>query len=184
MASRMAESGPQPVARPGDSTSGSTVWVDRGEEAQRILEFVLAARSRLVILYGQHGVGKTSLVLRWVMPAAAADHETFYGDCELELPPEVGGRGGTCGLWEAAARRALIFIDSFERVLDLPEDRREAIFDDLAGHVLSGRCNSILVLILDKDRLGRAFTLGARLPEVAHAALEIKGIRAREGVAS
>lgn len=174
-----------PPEGPGGFPPGA-VWVDREDEARRVLDFVVSARSRLVILYGRHGIGKTSLILRWVIPAvqAGSRYEAFYGKCSPRLPERVSGLTGEHGLWSAAERHALIFLDSFERLLDLPDGLREEILVDVCARVRSPQCAAILVLILDEDRLGRAFALRTYLPEVAHAALEIKGIDTQNSIAA
>lgn len=170
-------------APPGEPPTGA-MWVDRQDEAQSILDFVLSARSRLVLLFGKYGIGKTSLILHWVIPSALerqTRQEVFYGDCSEALPERVSGQSGDFELWTAAARPGLIFLDSFERLLDLPDDRREKLLADFCERVRSLENTAILVLILDESRLGRAFALRSYLPEVAHAAREVKGIPALGG---
>jgi|GEM_PF-7024855 len=173
---------------PGPEPPPGAAWVDRQEEAQSVLDFVLSAESRLVLLFGRHGIGKTSLILHWVIPSASerkTRRETFYGECSEVLPERVsGGLSGELDLWTAAARPGLIFLDSFERLLDLPDDSREELLADFCARVHSPECAAILVLILDDTRLGRAFALRSYFPEVAHAAREIKGVAAADSAAA
>ena len=178
----------EPVERsapPGPEPSPGAVWIDRQDEAQSVLDFVLSARSPLVLLFGKNGIGKTSLILHWVIPSALERRqEAFYGECSEALPERVSGRSGDLDLWTAVARPGLIFLDSFERVLDLPEDRRNEILAGLCARVGSPEHAAVLVLVLDETRLGRAFALRSYLPEVAHAACEIKGVPTVDGAAA
>ena len=173
-----------PIPSASQPAAPAAFAVDRYDEARRVLDFLLSAGSHLAILYGKSGSGKTALVRQWIVPAMPTGFEAFYADCDETLPARVEGPAGAMSLEGAAARRALVFLDSFERLLDLSDDRREALLSELCALVRAPRCAAILVLILDEGRLDRAFGLRARVPELAHAALEIEGIGARASLAA
>jgi hypothetical protein len=98
-------------ATPDPPLDAGDLWIDCREEAQRVVQFVLKTESPLVLLYGGRGIGKTSLIRKWVLDMLAPDRVAFYGDCDGSLPELVrSGQGEEVGLWAAGCRAGGVFF--------------------------------------------------------------------------
>jgi len=155
------------------------LWIDRHVEAQRVVDFLLQTSSPLALLYGRHGTGKTALIRTWALRLVPADRQAFYGDCAGSLPETVcSAAGEEVALQAVAVRPSVIFLDSFETVLDLPPAEREKQFRRLCAGSESAGGRSVTAVIFNEDHLGKAFGLRALLPNILQAALEIRPIGA------
>jgi hypothetical protein len=172
-----------PLAERVTEPAGLGFWVNREGEAKRVLNFILGAERQLVVLYGRNGIGKTTLIRRWLMPMLAPGREAAYFDCldllhqaelaadkEREVPalPSVPG--------------ALLFFDTVECLLETAGPEGEM----LLGRILTLRRENptaILVLIVSDTHLRKLFKLETRDPGILDRTLEITGVELGAGLA-
>jgi hypothetical protein len=168
--------------RPTES-AGSGFWVDRQGEAKRVLNFILSAERQLVVLYGRNGIGKTTLVRRWLVEMLAPGRGAAYFDCPdllREAGPAAEKERGAPTLTSRPG--AVLFFDSVECLLETPGLESEM----LLGRILSLRRENptaILVLIVSDTHLRSLFKLETRAPGILDRTLEITGVELGAGLA-
>jgi HEAT repeat protein len=165
----------------------SEIVIDRQELAAEVVDFVLRAQSRIVILHGKLGSGKTELLTRWVLPGlrqaiAREGREVFYGECTPYFPEEVVGQAGPRNFRDIRATRAIVVVDSFESVFELGRDQRSATLDRLFEQVQGKDSQAVVVLVTDNRHLTSVYALTSYDPDIMNAVFEIKPIGIIEGL--
>ena len=119
------------------------VFFGRGYEIRNLYEQVAAAQTPIILLYGQSGVGKSSLLAAGLMPRLEADYDSRYTRRDREL-----GLSGTLRrtLGETAQERSLaeawrqvdtpdrplvVVLDQLEEVYTRPQTGQPDEFDQL-----------------------------------------------------
>lgn len=151
-----------------------------------MLGWIQGAPARLVVLYGKRGIGKTELVLRWMLPNLARLGEAraaFYLDANRALAEQTGA-GSVKSLWSSAKAYGMLFVDNAGRLLESAGAERKEF---LGGAMLLAEdpdFHGKVVLIVDEDQLRGLFLLRGELPEILDHTLEIGGIDLRQGLSA
>jgi tetratricopeptide (TPR) repeat protein len=90
------------------------------DEGKRLAGSILASASRLQVLHGRPGAGKTTVVRNHLLAnLESAGVDVYYGDCEPSFPQNVAApRHSAVDIREAVRNpRAIIIIDDFDRYL-------------------------------------------------------------------
>jgi len=143
-----------------DSELDALFFFGRDREREVLAANLLA--SRLTILYGESGVGKTSLlraaVVRDLRAAAPDAYVVVLGSWSEPVDPEV--------IEEVReATEAYVILDQFEEYfLYLGADGRRTLLDELPDLLYDSRAN--VLISLREDSLARLDALTARIPNI------------------
>jgi formylglycine-generating enzyme required for sulfatase activity len=169
------------------------IFFGRDEEVNRLVQHIMA--HRLTVLFGQSGVGKTSLINAGVIPRLEEEGYTslylrvlrepaasitqaalkLVGDEGTELAPTVGRRAPTelsafLGRTLHSSSSILhpplvIFLDQFEEFFIRLGKATQAAFAEELAACLEGGLDLRFVLSLRDDYLARLHSLSAQLPD-------------------
>jgi hypothetical protein len=164
----------------------SDARLDRQSEAARVTDFILGTPGRIMVLHGDSGIGKTELIRRWVIPrlksAREGRGEILYGVCARGLPGRLEGTGDAVSFDDAVGHPAILILDSFEQVLDLPRDERRERLDHLFARIQATDARAVAVLVTDSRQLTSVYALTTYDPELAGAVLELAPVGLAEGL--
>lgn len=159
--------------------------VDRSKEAESISHLLLSTESKVTVLFGDHGSGKTTFVRQWLMPILGRERPVFFGSIEKGLPETVENHSETVAFRDAISQPGIVILDDFENLF-IPNkaDGIELLRKFLAQRTQT-RDQALIVFIVDADHLSKIYELARFAPEILDAMWEIdtvdvvKGFHAR-----
>jgi hypothetical protein len=167
--------------------SGDGFVVSRAAEADRLTSFILAHKTRIVVLSGPQASGKTVLLSRWLIPAlrGAAQplgYSIAYGRCTRTIPAAFSVDGRESSFDELLSRKSIIIVDDFDRVFSLPRDERRAHLDTLFERLEHSNSEAVLVAVVSEQSLTSMYALSSYDPGIVNAVCEIKPVGLTEGL--
>ena len=164
------------------------VHIDRRGLAAQIIGFILGAQSKVVILHGKAGSGKTDLLTRLVLPdlrmaIEKSGGDVLYGDCAPGLPSVFMGLHSPSSLPEIVATKSIVLVDSFDNIFALGRDEQRDTLDRLFELVLRPDSKVTVVLVTDTRQLTNVYALTSYEPGIMSAVFEVKSIGIAEGLA-
>ena len=135
--------------------------IEREDDARNVVQTILTAATRIVILHGATNAGKTRLLKDWVIPAirtavGRTGKNVLYAECDPLIPKVF--EGTTDRLEDVIDQEGFLFIDQIERVVELHRDDQRGEFDRLFTQVKRPDNRAVVILISDSRQLTSVYS--------------------------
>jgi hypothetical protein len=157
------------------------LFFGRSHDVRRVIQEILSSPSRITILFGRSGVGKTSLVKAGLIPALEHHHNTssIYARPENDAAVVLAGATKT-------EKQRLIFFDQIEEIFfGGVSTSVEGFFTAITNAASSRDSTSRIVLIVREDYLARLLALAANAGRVFETVVRVADLSreaAREAI--
>jgi hypothetical protein len=173
------------IERPNLSASGFVV--SRSAEADRLTSFILSKKTRIIVLSGPQASGKTVLLTRWLVPSLREagqplGYSIAYGKCTRATPESFSVDGHDVPFDELLSRKAILVVDEFDRIFNLPRDERRTHLDSLFARLEHANPEAILVAVVSEQYLTSMYALSSYDPGIVNSVCEIKPVGLADGL--